>query len=109
MRALFGAEMGIGWDDEDLDPENGWASLKVFESGDAADKEAWDMAVEYVRMSGTPWTVVADGVLVKDGTRVEREDKHAVLESPAGSSDTQGSPEDDPSAGFELLSVSPHQ
>ncbi|OIW23528.1 hypothetical protein CONLIGDRAFT_637495 [Coniochaeta ligniaria NRRL 30616] len=103
MRALFGAEMGIGWDDEDLDPENGWSSLKVFESGDAADKEAWDMAVEYVRMSGTPWTVVADGVLVKDGPRRDSEDPHPGLESPAGSSDTHGNPEDDPSAGFELF------
>lgn len=109
MRALFGAEMGIGWDDEELDSENGWASLKVFESGDAADKEAWDMAVEYVRMSGTAWTVVADGVLVKGSPRSDDEDAHSAAESPAASSDTSGNPDDDPSAGFELLSVSPPQ
>ncbi|KAB5554441.1 F-box domain-containing protein [Coniochaeta sp. 2T2.1] len=67
MRALFGAEMGIGFDDENINPDNGWNTLKVFESGDAADREAWHMAVEYVRASRTPWTVMADGVLVKGG------------------------------------------
>ncbi|KAH8911743.1 hypothetical protein BR93DRAFT_12792 [Coniochaeta sp. PMI_546] len=103
MRALFGAEMGVGWDDEELDSENGWSSLKVFESGDAADKEAWDMAVEYVRMSTTPWTVAADGVLVKGGPTCDTESAHSGSESPAGSSDTHVSPEDDPPTGFELF------
>ena len=107
MRAMFGAEMGIGFDDEDLDPESGWQTLKVFESGDAADKEAWDMAVEYVRMSGTSWTVMADGVLVKDGRSDSEDDMYLDPKSPAGSSDTHSDPEDEPAAGFELLSVSP--
>lgn len=108
MRALFGAEMGIGWDDDDAEPENGWSTLRVFESGDAADKEAWDMAVEYVRMSGTSWKVMADGVLVNNGARGdnEKESTHPALESPAGSSDSDNDGEDGPSeGGFELLSV----
>jgi hypothetical protein len=68
MRAMFGRGLGLAWTEDGDDegaPQNGWETLKVFESGDAADKEAWDMAVEYVRMSGAPWKAVADGVLVR--------------------------------------------
>jgi len=46
-------------------PHSNWRYLKVFESGDAADREAWDMAVQYVRMSQTEWTVERDGVFVR--------------------------------------------
>lgn len=85
MRALFGAEMGIGWDDDEAEPDNGWRALRVFESGDAADKEAWDMAVEYVRMSGTSWTVMADGVLVNGGPGAEHDDLQGPVGFSAGS------------------------
>lgn len=106
MRAMFGAEMGIGWDDEEPEPENGWQSLRVFESGDAADKEAWDMAVEYVRMSGTSWTVMGDGVLIKGGRAKKEDGTYQDQPSPAGSSDSHGDSEGEPSPSFELLSVS---
>ncbi|KAH6656098.1 hypothetical protein BKA67DRAFT_255487 [Truncatella angustata] len=53
-------------------PHSNWSSLKVFESGDAADKESWNMAVDFLRRSDiTNWVVERDGVLVKtaeDGT-----------------------------------------
>ncbi|KAB5525643.1 F-box domain-containing protein [Coniochaeta sp. 2T2.1] len=97
MRALFGAEMGIGFDDENINPDNGWNTLKVFESGDAADKEAWHMAVEYVRASRTPWTVMADGVLVKGGLG-----EKLPAASPGDNLDSQGSEEDD-DEGFDLF------
>lgn len=42
-----------------------WRYLQVFESGDAADRESWDMAVEYVRHFGAEWRVEREGVFVK--------------------------------------------
>ncbi|KAJ0119231.1 F-box domain-containing protein [Diaporthe amygdali] len=42
-----------------------WRHLQVFESGDAADRESWDMAVEYVRHFGAEWRVEREGVFVK--------------------------------------------
>lgn len=42
-----------------------WRYLQVFESGDAADRESWDMAVEYVRHLGAEWRVEREGVFVK--------------------------------------------
>jgi hypothetical protein len=42
-----------------------WRHLKEFESGDAADQEAWDMAVQYVNMSRSGWRVESQGVFVK--------------------------------------------
>ena len=42
-----------------------WRYLQVFESGDAADRESWDMAVEYVRHFGAEWKVEREGVFVK--------------------------------------------
>lgn len=42
-----------------------WRHLQVFESGDAADRESWDMAVEYVRHLGAEWRVEREGVFVK--------------------------------------------
>ena len=128
MRALFGAGVGIGWEDDDddddddeegVEPTNGWAALKVFESGDAADKEAWDMAVEYVRLSGTSWRVVADGVLVKGaatpGGGSTAQSEHGDTNPGARDSDDDSGDEDEAShwaaqshnegGGFELLSV----
>ena len=42
-----------------------WRYLQEFESGDAADRESWDMAVEYVRKFGAEWRVEREGVFVK--------------------------------------------
>jgi hypothetical protein len=40
--------------------------LKSFESGDAADRDAWDMAVEYMKRAGGYWRIESIGVFVKD-------------------------------------------
>lgn len=42
-----------------------WKYLQEFQSGDAADRESWDMAVEYVRHTGAEWRVEREGVFVK--------------------------------------------
>ncbi|KAI1466262.1 uncharacterized protein F4812DRAFT_436564 [Daldinia caldariorum] len=47
-------------------PRN-WALLRVFESGDSADHEVWDMAVESIERSGARgWKVERPVVLVKE-------------------------------------------
>jgi hypothetical protein len=49
-------------------PQENWASLKLFESGDAADKESWDMAVAFLERSQIQsWKPERDGVIVKVG------------------------------------------
>lgn len=47
--------------------------LQVFESGDAADREAWNMAVEYVKRANVGWQPVADGVFLRDPKRLAQE------------------------------------
>lgn len=47
-------------------PEGNYRYLKIFESGDSADKEAWDMAVEYVKRANVGWKVAEEGVFVRD-------------------------------------------
>jgi len=59
--------------------ETNWRHLRVFESGDAADKEAWDMAVERINNSRVGWRVEQDGVLVK-GEPEARPDIHDLDE-----------------------------
>ncbi|KAK6950592.1 hypothetical protein Daesc_007116 [Daldinia eschscholtzii] len=52
--------------DPAVHPKN-WALLRVFESGDAADHEAWDMAVHFIERSGARgWNVERPGVFVKE-------------------------------------------
>ncbi|KAH7419853.1 hypothetical protein BKA64DRAFT_651724 [Cadophora sp. MPI-SDFR-AT-0126] len=46
-------------------PSNNYQHLKVFESGDAADRAAWGMAVEYVKRAGNGWMVGGDGIFVR--------------------------------------------
>ena len=55
MRELFNAP-----------PTRNYKYLQVFESGDAADKDAWNMAVEYVKRAGNGWRVAGDGVFERD-------------------------------------------
>jgi hypothetical protein len=131
MRELFESSsvvdlLSIDSDDEDGSGsdagdgqrrESNWRHLREFESGDAADKEAWDMAVQYVRMSGAPWEVEREGVFVK---RQPKDDDTPEDDSPSASNnlnfwvssssnDQDGGGDDGPS-GFELLSVQPpHQ
>jgi hypothetical protein len=93
MRQLF-ADPNEDSEDEDWDDgrSNGWKELSVFESGDAADQEAWEMACVYVRMSGAPWSVEGDGILVR---------------RPQGDWEPGDLSEDaEVGEGFELLSVS---
>ena len=47
--------------------------LQVFESGDAADTDAWHMAVEYVKRAGMGWKIAGDGVFVRDSKDLEPE------------------------------------
>jgi hypothetical protein len=55
-----------------FEPQGSWEGLKVFESGDAADKESWNMAVDFLKRSNiTNWIVETDGVLVKIGEKDE--------------------------------------
>lgn len=58
--------------------------LQVFESGDAADRDAWSMAVEYVKRVNNGWKPVADGVFQrdpKDLTRGTQEGEESNLSS----------------------------
>lgn len=51
--------------DVDVDPGN-WETLRVFESGDAADQEAWEIAVKFLeRNARRGWKVEREGVFVK--------------------------------------------
>jgi hypothetical protein len=47
-------------------PIGNYKYLQEFESGDAADKDAWDMAVEYVKRAASGWKVASEGVFVRD-------------------------------------------
>ena len=40
--------------------------LQVFESGDAADADTWNMAVGFVKRAGNGWKVARDGVFVRE-------------------------------------------
>jgi len=62
MRELFNAP-----------PVNNYKHLKVFESGDAADRDAWNMAVEYVKRAGNGWEISGDGVFTRDPGVLEPE------------------------------------
>ncbi|KAK4164347.1 hypothetical protein QBC43DRAFT_210915 [Cladorrhinum sp. PSN259] len=55
-----------------------WSSLREFESGDAADKEAWEIAVGYVLASDTDWRVEREGVFVKRGLGTTTSDAAAL-------------------------------
>jgi F-box-like len=47
-------------------PSGNYRYLKCFESGDAADRDAWDMGVEYMKRAGGGWKTESIGVFVKD-------------------------------------------
>jgi hypothetical protein len=56
--------------------------LEVFESGDAADRDAWNMAVEFVKRMAGKWEVAGDGIFVrdpKDSNVVEDDDQESLL------------------------------
>ena len=47
-------------------PIGNFNTLKVFESGDAADVDAWTTAVEYVKRAGNGWEIAGEGIFVRD-------------------------------------------
>lgn len=47
-------------------PTLNFKHLRIFESGDAADRDAWNMAVEYVKRAGNGWMAAADGVFLRN-------------------------------------------
>lgn len=47
-------------------PEGNYRFLRSFESGDAADKDAWEMAVEFVKRAGGAWKITGDGIFERD-------------------------------------------
>ncbi|KAI2618247.1 hypothetical protein GGR54DRAFT_192311 [Hypoxylon sp. NC1633] len=68
-----------------------WPTLRIFETGDSADKEAWDMAVQFVKRSGSKdWKVEREGMFVRhdknqDGPKLELEvDGHSGSAEVAG-------------------------
>ncbi|KAK0629501.1 hypothetical protein B0T17DRAFT_489948 [Bombardia bombarda] len=77
MRELLadyeGVEEGLDHNavDDGISPpvETNWRYLREFESGDAADRDAWELAVQFVRMSGTGWYVEREGVFAKGPRR----------------------------------------
>ncbi len=49
-----------------MNPQRGnWKQLREFESGDSADREAWEMAVQYVRSTRQGWRVAGEGIFIK--------------------------------------------
>lgn len=54
-------------------PSGNYRYLREFESGDAADVDAWEMAVEYVKRAGGGWRVEKPGVFVKDTELAEKQ------------------------------------
>ena len=47
-------------------PVGNYQHLRIFESGDAADRDAWNMAVEFVKRANNKWRVAEEGVFVRD-------------------------------------------
>ncbi|KAK4138987.1 hypothetical protein BT67DRAFT_368358 [Trichocladium antarcticum] len=85
-----------------------WRFLRVFESGDAADTEAWELAVEYLQVARTRWRVERDGLLVK-GPEPGPEESHAAATDGAESDESglDALDGDDHATETEILSVPP--
>lgn len=47
-------------------PRLNFAHLQVFESGDAADKDAWGLAADFISRANNGWKVTGDGVVERD-------------------------------------------
>ncbi|GAB1315245.1 F-box domain-containing protein [Madurella fahalii] len=97
--------------DSDLDADNdrlqdNWRYLREFESGDAADKEAWEMAVHYLNMSQTGWRVEREGVFVK-GPKPGHTQGPGEGGGGGGGGGDGSSDDDGPATGSDALSVSP--
>lgn len=62
-------------------PTGNFGYLREFESGDAADVDAWEMAVEYVKRAGGGWRVEKPGVFVKDMELAEKQKQENTTDS----------------------------
>ncbi|KAK3681322.1 F-box domain-containing protein [Podospora appendiculata] len=67
--------------------ENNWRHLREFASGDAADVEAWEMAVKTLcGGDGSQWRVEREGVFVRRGQQQDGDDE-AMGEAPQQASE----------------------
>ncbi|KAL8366377.1 hypothetical protein RB595_004920 [Gaeumannomyces hyphopodioides] len=83
----------------------GWRRLLEFESGDAADREAWELAVQYVRMAGRAWRVAGDGVFCRregydEGDDGDDDDEDRDDDDDGGDDDDDDGDDDDYQGGF---------
>ncbi|TVY39686.1 hypothetical protein LSUB1_G002590 [Lachnellula subtilissima] len=76
VRELFGAP-----------PTRNYKYLQQFESGDAADRDAWLMAVEYVKRAGN-WNIVGEGIFSRNSEDMVPENPEGGIE---GNSTFEGS------------------
>ncbi|TVY57408.1 hypothetical protein LCER1_G000814 [Lachnellula cervina] len=76
VRELFGAP-----------PTRNYKYLQQFESGDAADRDAWLMAVEYVKRAGN-WNIVGEGIFARNSEDMVPENPEGGIE---GNSTFEGS------------------
>lgn len=76
-----------------------WRQLRVFESGDAADKEAWNLAVQYVHAASGAWRIESEGIFVRNDPDPPKENP---LEPP-----TTNDPDEHLPAPTDILSVPP--
>ena len=118
MRELLTSEMGAISDDEGEDANDGanggpsrsesnWRYLREFESGDAADKDAWDMAVQYVSMSGSNWHVEREGVFVRGRRSSGSGSAEDATNNDLGHVEEPPAAEPDGGHGLDILSVPP--
>jgi hypothetical protein len=118
MRKLLPRDPGFDSDNDEEDtdphhqggPRSHWRQLREFESGDAADREAWEMAVQYVAMSGANWHVERDGVFVRGPDPAASEPGTAATSAGIGAEDSSSSDQEDwdeAAEAHDILSVSP--
>jgi hypothetical protein len=54
-------------------PRANFAALRIFESGDAADADAWMLASEFISRPNNGWQITGDGVVERDPESLNRE------------------------------------
>jgi hypothetical protein len=73
-------------------PTGNFRYLKFFESGDAADRDAWNMAVEYMKRAGAGWSIESTGVFIKSATEEQGTGDGRSISNDISSSDEQTRP-----------------
>lgn len=54
-------------------PRVNFGALRIFESGDAADAAAWNLAAEFISRANNGWKIAGDGVVERDPEWLSRE------------------------------------